>query len=90
MKNQKEYCIHDKTICIDSRKGEGYIRRRRKCIECGHRYTTVEVEIFLPKYKKRLGNRSVWDLLREQLFTTRHKKAILEISNIMHGKEGRN
>lgn len=30
---------------IDSRDGETSRRRRRKCSECGHRYTTYEVHV---------------------------------------------
>ncbi|MFC1626212.1 hypothetical protein ACFL19_00770 [Pseudomonadota bacterium] len=32
----------ERTIVIDSRTTEGYIRRRRKCERCGERFSTSE------------------------------------------------
>lgn len=39
-----KYCnkCHSETVVIDSRDEDGYVRRRRKCVSCGHRYSTVE------------------------------------------------
>lgn len=39
-----KYCnkCHSETIVINSRDEDGYVRRRRKCVSCGHRYSTVE------------------------------------------------
>lgn len=37
-------CKKGLTTCIDSRPSkETAIRRRRKCIDCGYRFTTIEV-----------------------------------------------
>ena len=40
-----KYCskCHSDTIIIDSRDECGYVRRRRKCINCEYRYSTVEI-----------------------------------------------
>lgn len=39
-----KYCnkCHSETIVINSRDDDGYVRRRRKCVNCGYRYSTVE------------------------------------------------
>lgn len=39
-----KYCnkCHSETVVIDSRDEDGYVLRRRKCVSCGHRYSTVE------------------------------------------------
>ena len=39
-----KYCnkCHSETVVINSRDEDGYVRRRRKCVSCGHRYSTVE------------------------------------------------
>lgn len=45
----------------DSRDG-GAIRRRRACVDCGHRFTTYErVEATLPVVLKRGGGKQAWD-----------------------------
>lgn len=31
-------------IVIDSRPSEDSIYRRRKCVECGHRFSTIEID----------------------------------------------
>lgn len=36
------YCSKENSKVIDTRESEDAIRRRRECIECGHRYTTYE------------------------------------------------
>ncbi len=43
---------------IDSRSAEDgrTIRRRRECIECGHRFTTFERATYQPLVRKRSGN----------------------------------
>ena len=40
-------CKHEKTRVVDIRKGKyrNIIRRRRECLECKHRYTTIELDI---------------------------------------------
>ena len=37
-------CGHDHVSCYDTRHPEGVARRRRKCLSCGHRWTTYEVD----------------------------------------------
>ncbi len=35
-------CGHPKSTVMDSREGPGELKRRRQCLECGFRWTTVE------------------------------------------------
>ena len=37
-------CGSQNIYCIDSRKVDGSIRRRKECKDCGRRFTTYEVE----------------------------------------------
>ena len=37
-------CRSDQIKTISTRSHDSYIRRRRECISCGHRFTTYEVE----------------------------------------------
>ena len=41
------FCIKGKTIVIDSRWDESYktIRRRRHCLACSYRWTTLEIDL---------------------------------------------
>lgn len=32
------------TVVVDSRSFGDFVRRRRKCSGCGHRFTTVEID----------------------------------------------
>jgi transcriptional regulator NrdR family protein len=44
--NQEPACTHFDSLVVDSRKDENRperIRRRRKCLACGHRWSTLEV-----------------------------------------------
>ena len=36
-------CNHDKNATLESRKSPNITRRRRECLECGHRWTTSEI-----------------------------------------------
>jgi len=36
-------CTHPITIVIDTRPCDGYIRRRRKCLDCKERWSTLEI-----------------------------------------------
>lgn len=38
-------CGHDVVSCIDSRPKNGTIYRRRKCLQCGYRFSSVEVSL---------------------------------------------
>lgn len=51
-------CQHDDSRVLDSRDTGDAIRRRRSCLECGHRFTTLErIEIRLPWIVKKDGRR---------------------------------
>lgn len=51
-------CQHDESRVVDSRDTGGAIRRRRGCLSCGHRFTTLErIELRLPWVVKRDGRR---------------------------------
>ena len=59
------FCKAQDTKVVDSRlTGEGeQVRRRRKCLHCGGRFTTYEtVELNLPAVIKRDGSRVPFDL----------------------------
>lgn len=58
------FCKHDQTQVIDSRTSEDgtTIRRRRRCLNCGKRFTTYErVELSMPSIIKRGGGRCEYD-----------------------------
>ena len=58
------YCLHKETVVVDSREhGEGEsIRRRRKCPQCGMRFTTYErVESSGLRLIKKDGRREAFD-----------------------------
>ena len=40
------YCIHGKTMVIDSSWDDRHqtIRRRRRCLPCGYRWSTLEID----------------------------------------------
>jgi len=39
-------CKTSTTACTDTRaRNDGKVRRRRECVTCGHRFSTIEVEI---------------------------------------------
>lgn len=52
-----QMCHSEDTKVIDSRSTEEglSIRRRRECIECGHRFTTFERAAYQPLVRKRNG-----------------------------------
>jgi len=57
------YCGEDNDKVMDSRSGDGgaFTRRRRECLGCGRRFTTVErVEMNLPAVIKRDGRREAF------------------------------
>ena len=58
------FCTHPETKVIDSRlvsEGE-QIRRRRECLTCNERFTTVEVaELLMPRVVKQDGTRQPFD-----------------------------
>lgn len=36
-------CKSDQLHCVDSRPAPESVRRRRECLECGHRFSTIEI-----------------------------------------------
>ena len=51
-------CQHDDSRVIDSRDTGDAIRRRRSCLSCNHRFTTLErIEVRLPWIVKKDGRR---------------------------------
>ncbi len=61
-------CGSTKTRVTDSRETTNAIRRRRKCEDCGYRFTTYErIEQIMPLVVKRDGTREEWD--RNKLLT---------------------
>lgn len=34
----------EKTKVIDSRPDDDYVERRRECLECGYRFSTIEID----------------------------------------------
>ena len=78
-------CECKNTVCNDSRKTEyGYTRRRRECIDCGRRFSTIETEVDM-----RGGHVSALANLREKFggLTIRQQKAIQEMINAFQGDE---
>jgi len=53
---RKDECRHLKTRVVDSRAAVGGTRRRRLCLDCGHRYSTIECVI---RPRKSTDRRSV-------------------------------
>jgi len=46
------YCSHEKNDCFDSRKKGDYTTRRRKCRECGYKWSTIEFEVHDRKHNE--------------------------------------
>lgn len=51
-------CTHAESRVVDSRESGDSVRRRRECLDCGHRFTTFErIEYRLPTIVKSDGRR---------------------------------
>jgi len=75
------FCGYNDTQVTDSRMSEdGYtIRRRRRCLSCKKRFSTLEVaELRMPHVIKRDGHRSNFDLekLKISFFRALHKRPV--------------
>lgn len=75
-------CGHLDTKVIDSRlvSDASQIRRRRECIECGERVTTIETLVYnLPRVVKHSGERVVFseDKLRKGILLALEKRPIV-------------
>lgn len=47
----------EKTRVVDSRSHEDSKYRRRECVECGHRFSTVEIDADYYEFIKRTSNK---------------------------------
>jgi len=47
-------CNHHNSLVIETRKKDTYVRRRRKCPKCKHRWTTFETEGKIVNSKSKL------------------------------------
>lgn len=88
------YCGHRDTRVTDSRANDDGIRRRRHCVACGERFTTVEVvQRATVQIVKKDGRRE--DFLREKLAAGLRKAcekrqiSVAEIEEIVADIEGR-
>ena len=55
-------CEHPKSEVLETRASGDGIRRRRSCVECGHRFTTHErIDQRLPLIIKKNGTRATFD-----------------------------
>ena len=75
------FCKHEQTQVIDSRTSEDgtTIRRRRRCLHCGKRFTTYErVELSMPSIIKRGGGRCEYDQkkLRSSMMLALRKRPV--------------
>lgn len=75
------FCKHEQTQVIDSRTSEDgtTIRRRRRCLHCGKRFTTFErVELSMPSIIKRGGGRCEYDQkkLRSSMMLALRKRPV--------------
>ncbi len=58
-------CSSGRTRVVDSRETADSVRRRRRCEDCDHRFTTYErVETTRPLVVKRDGTREEWNRLK--------------------------
>ena len=69
------YCGHRGTTVKNSRAAKDYIRRRRKCLNCGKRFTTRELPEDLAVFRLEIARRleliaSALDQLRDDLELT--------------------
>lgn len=57
-------CNSDNLTCIDSRPSGGVTRRRRMCLECRYRFSTIE--IIIAEYNELKDNKTLLaDLLKK-------------------------
>lgn len=49
-------CCGGKTIVVNSREDKGNtVRRRRECVDCGARFSTIEAQVIKNKGEKQNG-----------------------------------
>ncbi|MBM4016867.1 MAG: transcriptional repressor NrdR [Planctomycetes bacterium] len=74
------FCRQDNDKVVDSRASGPAIRRRRKCLACGRRYTTYERAESEPRLRviKKDGSREAYDRakLRRGLLLALHKRPV--------------
>jgi hypothetical protein len=71
-------------VVMETRECSNYVRRRRKCLDCGHRFTTIEIE---PALAMKPGNNFTdyalvdkHELNRIKLFISRQVKYTLNLA----------
>ena len=75
-KAQLVTCVHKYSEVIDSRPmfdrdlGKRLTRRRRKCADCGQRFTTVEIPIDPGSKGKKLVDRLVGQVIKDEVNET--------------------
>ena len=62
-------CDHRRSRCVDTRKKHGERVRRHKCIDCGHRWSTVELEVKNPTNAKSSTEQVRDEIFNEELAT---------------------
>jgi len=56
------FCLHEETKVVDKRDNESITRRRRECLKCKKRFSTLEkVEIVALRVVKKDGRREEFD-----------------------------
>jgi len=75
------FCHHAETQVVETRESDegGVIRRRRRCLHCGKRFTTYErSEIAMPAVVKKDGARAPFDpaKLRASMLLALHKRSV--------------
>ena len=55
-------CSHTQTKVLESRSGQGAIRRRRSCLSCQNRFTTYERAVFHLSVRKRSGDEEIFSI----------------------------
>ena len=71
-------CEHLRTQCLDSRPYREYRRRRYECLDCGERFSTIEVR--MDNLRRGGGYQDAMDLLRNDFgMTVRQQEAVGEL-----------
>ena len=63
-------CDHEYRSIVDTRRCEGYTRRRCKCLDCKVPFSTIEVEV------KMHGGKSAMESFREQMMLPNNSEEI--------------
>jgi transcriptional regulator NrdR family protein len=63
-------CSSEKSKVIESRKSSDSTRRRRECLDCGNRFTTLEKVIEKPKKRKLIQRSEQQSKKKEKKYET--------------------